>query len=198
MKTQVPLYQSSVIIFSLQLRQLPHLGKQNAMTSWCSLPRQSQRSHHSCLLELRMRGANLAFLSQHLLEMLSVITAASLALKSPSDQRCLLYNEGTCWREKSAIPLLKQALFTMRSSSEAALLNLLYSQHVYGLCSSCRIQEACTPKPSGASANPKGRLVLHAHRNTILLHSYDSQTVHATIPPLGKYLASQIRNFMIF
>lgn len=130
--------------------------------------------------------------------MLSVITAASLALKSPSDQRCLLYNEGTCWREKSAIPLLKQALFTMRSSSEAALLNLLYSQHVYGLCSSCRIQEACTPKPSGASANPKGRLVLHAHRNTILLHSYDSQTVHATIPPLGKYLASQIRNFMIF
>lgn len=53
--------------------------------------------------------------------MLNVITAAS---KSPSDQTYLLYNEGTCCREKSAIPLLNQALFITRSPSEAALLNL--------------------------------------------------------------------------
>lgn len=169
------------------------------MISWCSLLRQSQHYHHSCLLELRMRGASLAFLSQHLLEMLSVIIAASLALKTPPDQRYLLYNEGTCWREKSAIPLLKQALVITRSPSEAALFNLLYSQHVYGLCSSCRNPGSLNSKAiQGFSLSKReiGIACAQEHHPPPLLRQPDF--VHSTIPPLGKYLPSQIRNFTVF
>ena len=131
--------------------------------------------------------------------MLSVVTAASLALKPPPDQRYLLYNEGTCWREKSAIPQLKQALFTMRSPSEAALLNLLYSQHVYGFCSSCRNPGSLNSKAIWGFSQPKketGIACAQEHHPPPLLQQPD--IVHSTILSLGKYLASQIRNFMIF
>lgn len=169
------------------------------MISWCRLLRQSQHYHHSCLLELRMSCASLAFLSQHFLEMLSVIIAASLALKSPPDQRHLLYNEGTCWREKLDIPLLKQASFTMKSPCEAALLNLLYAQHVYGLCSSCRNPGSLNSKAIWGFSQPKreiGTACAQEHHPSPLPRPPDF--VHPTIPPLGKYLASKIWNFMIF
>lgn len=131
--------------------------------------------------------------------MLSVIIAASLALKSPPDQRHLLYNEGTCWREKLDIPLLKQASFTMKSPCEAALLNLLYAQHVYGLCSSCRNPGSLNSKAIWGFSQPKreiGTACAQEHHPSPLPRPPDF--VHPTIPPLGKYLASKIWNFMIF